>query len=169
MRKMVLPVPPRQHTVPMSELAELMDEWASRNLMYCMQQPAADDYSECGSNAGVEVWKQQKPWDVLSQLSGVPVRKLFDIRRGYTVNNNERQNTEVAFDTADKLTTAMHMNYEWIFGRLAPYYHSMVIAPDERSREMPEGFEHGEEGYRNGCRCGECKRNRNHVPMELAA
>lgn len=80
--------------VPMARLGPLIDTWLS---------------------------KPGNSQRILSELSGVPERRIYNIRKGYdstTRNGVVWKYYNVEFTTADKLLTAMGQEDEW--------YHSLL-------------------------------------------
>jgi hypothetical protein len=137
--------------IPMVVLAEILEEYLLENPMYHRNKAAETGHGQgvwgpygVGSSlANGEVWQEFEGVGRLSEESGVPLRQISDIRRGYGLgvrhkkwNSCRSKSLHVSFDVADKLVCAMGRPWEWVTGRLAPFYGPIPVAGYERHLDV---------------------------------
>lgn len=107
----------------MTAVAPILDEWIERNNTLVDRQGNA--------SGGLKI---------LSELSGVPERRIYAIRRGFLTDGHKRPSgrqmvyTTLTFDTVDRLLVGMGWQHEWHV-RLKKYW-DMPIPPNQREKHL---------------------------------
>lgn len=123
--------------IPMRLIAPIIEEWAARNRMTTIVE----------GYFGAEHDQLGGELEALAERSGVTIRRISDIRRGFSTNRSRAgkapgrhtiKGYNTSFQTADKLLCAMDRVQHWHHGELKKLYKDIPVASWEKHREGNE-------------------------------